>query len=517
MSLRQRLPVLGVIAVLLVSDTIGSTDTPQVQRRGPFTFAAVQQMAKERAATPFRKPSENLPPSLANLGYDEYRDIRYKREYALWRGQSLFEVQFFHRGSNFARRVNISEVHDGRVRQVGYDVRQFDFGPQKVPAKLPPETGFAGFRVHFPLHTPLYKDELIVFLGASYFRVLGRNQGYGLSARGLAVNTAAERGEEFPHFTDFWLVRPKPDERTLRVYALLDSESLTGAYQFDLRPGAVTQVEVTSEVYPRKTVDKLGIAPLTSMYLFGEDVSQRRFDDFRLEVHDSDGLLANTGSGEWLWRPLTNPRQLQVNRFMDTKPRGFGLVQRDRDFAHYQDNESRFQLRPSYWIEPVGDWGQGGVELVEIPSDEEIHDNIVAYWVPAVPVEPGKALRFSYVLSSFSDSPRWPPGARAIATRTGSAAGSGNKENTAGASRRVVIDFAGGELPGLDKSQPVKAEVVAKDATVDAVTVERLPESDIWRVAFRVTTKTKQPTDMRCYLTLYGDVLSETWTYLWTP
>jgi glucans biosynthesis protein len=276
---------------------------------------------------------------------------------------------------------------------------------------MPATLGFAGFRVHYPLQTPTYKDELIAFLGASYFRVLGRNTVYGLSARGLALDTASTSGEEFPYFTDFWLVKPaQPEQRTLTIYALLDGPSVAGAYQFVILPGTVTQVTVTSELFPRKRIAKLGVAPLTSMFLFGEDPAGHRFKDFRPEVHDSDGLLMQTGVGAWLWRPLMNPADLQVNRFMDQHPRGFGLSQRDRNFSHYLDSQSQFQRRPSYWVQPLGDWGKGGVELVEIPTDEEIHDNIVAYWVPSQPVERGKPLRFDYVLSAYMDSPLWPPG-----------------------------------------------------------------------------------------------------------
>jgi glucans biosynthesis protein len=480
-----------------------------------FGFATVERLARERAAQPYENRSPKLPPSLAKLTYDQYRDIRFRRNVALWHNQSLFEVQFFHRGFNFARRVDISEVYDGVAHPIQYNPAWFEFGRlTRVPAKLPHDLGFAGFRVHYPLQTPAYKDELIVFLGASYFRVLGRNQAYGLSARGLAINTASTSGEEFPWFTDFWLVRPpSPEQRTLTLYALLDSESVVGAYQFDVRPGSTTQVEVTSELFPRKNIEKLGVAALTSMYLYGEDPAGHRFDDFRPEVHDSDGLMAQTGGGEWLWRPLNNPHELHVNRFMDERPRGFGLIQRDRDFNHYQDNESRFEHRPSYWIQPLGDWGKGGVELVEIPTDEEIHDNVVAYWVPTAPVEAGKPLKFQYLLTAHSDSPQWPPGGKAIATRTGNAAVIGvAKEKDEG--RRMVIDFAGGDLDGLDRSQPVKAFVSANGGQVDTVTVERLPENGAWRVTFRVPpTRGKQPVDLRCYLTLYGEALTETWMY----
>jgi periplasmic glucans biosynthesis protein len=478
----------------------------------PFGYADVVKLAQERAAEPYEDRSPKLPTNLAHLTYEQYQDIRFRSHLALWRNQSLFEVQFFHRGFNFDRRVEISEVVNGVVHPVHYTPSWFDFGKLAALARhLPTHLGFAGFRVHYPLQTPTYKDELIVFLGASYFRVLGRNEVYGQSARGLAVNTASTKGEEFPWFTDFWLVRPAtPEQRTLTLYALLDSQSLAGAYQFDVLPGNITQVTVTSELFPRKKIAKLGVAPLTSMFLYGEDPSGHRFDDYRPQVHDSDGLQMQTGGGEWLWRPLLNPKVLQVNRFMDEHPRGFGLSQRDRSFSHYQDSESQFERRPSYWIQPLENWGKGGVELVEIPTDEEIHDNIVAYWVPSQPMD--KPVRFDYVLSAYLYSPGWPPGGRVIATRSGDFALNGNK--TADDARRMLIDYAGGDLEGLDGTQPVRASITASGGRADQISVQRLPETGTWRVAFRVVpADPKEPVDLRCYLTLYGEALTETWTY----
>ena len=488
------------------------------QPRPPFNFATVQRIAQDRAAHPYRIRSPKLPQNLQKLNYDQFRDIRFHRASALWFEHALFEVQFFHRGFNFDRRVNVNEVSaDGVVRAISYNPAMFEFGKLVPEMKLPADLGFAGFRIHYPLNSPAYKDEVMVFLGASYFRVLGRNQLYGLSARGLAVNTASPNGEEFPYFTDFWLVKPDAKQRTLTVYALLDSPSVSGAYQFELRPGTTTQVQVTGELYPRRAVEKIGIAPLTSMFLYGENgTSGRHFDDFRPEVHDSDGLMTQTGGGEWIWRPLTNPKALRVNRFMDQRPHGFALAQRDRDFGHYQDNESRFELRPSYWVEPLGDWGKGGVELVEIPTDEEIHDNIVAYWVPDAPVQPKKPISFSYLLSAYMRAPIWPPGGRAIATRFGAAAATGNAAPAG--TRRVVVDFAGGDLDVLNSAQPVQAEVTANNGQLDAVTVEHLPESGVWRAAMRLKPGSgDKPVELRCYLTLYGEALTETWTYLLTP
>jgi len=481
----------------------------------PFTFETVQRLAQDRASKPYRERSSKLPDVLAKLGYDQYRDIRFRRSSALWYDHAMFEVQFFHRGFTYDHRVNIYELVGNQVRAVPYNPAMFEFGKLVPPVKLPAELGFAGFRVHYPLNTPAYKDEVLVFLGASYFRVLGRNQLYGLSARGLAINTANEGGEEFPYFTDFWLVRPEPEQRSLTIFAVLDSPSVTGAYQFELRPGSTTQVQVTGELYPRRAIEKIGIGALTSMFLHGEN-STRHFDDYRPEVHDSDGLQTQTGTGEWAWRPLVNPHTLRVNRFMDERPRGFGLVQRDREPTHYQDAESFFYLRPSYWIEPLGDWGKGGVELVEIPTDEEIHDNIVAYWVPEAPVQPKKAIPFSYLLYAYSHSNHWPPGGRVIGTRTGGILAGPNGQALPGV-RRMIVDFAGGDLDDLYAAQPVQAQITSNGGEVEDVTVQRLPQSATWRVAFKLKPGSEKPVDLRCYLTLYGEALTETWTYLWKP
>jgi periplasmic glucans biosynthesis protein len=478
-----------------------------------FDFADVRQLAQQRARREYRPPDDRLPRALADLTYDQYRDIRFRPESALWHGQTLFEVQFFHRGYRTRQRVNLFEVNGASVTPIAYNPQYFTFGHLKPPQESP-ALGYAGFRVHYPLQTPAYKDELIAFLGASSFRVLGRNQHYGASARGLAIDTAEPGGEEFPVFTDFWLVRPQPAERALTLYALLDSRSVAGAYQFQVRPGGVTQVEVHSVLYPRRAIARLGVAPLTSMFLYGED-GARRFDDYRPQVHDSDGYMTQTGPGQWIWRPLANPRELRVNVFMDDNPRGFGLMQRERDFAHYQDPESQFQARPSYWIEPLGNWGKGGVELVEIPSDEEIHDNIVAFWVPEPPVVAGRVMSFDYLLSAFSV--RLPPGGRVIATRTGNPALGDNHAHFGPGARRVLVDFAGGDLDGLAASQPVKAETAVDNGEIGAVTVQRLSPDGAWRVAFVATPRGKKPMDLRCFLTLRGEVLTETWVYQWTP
>jgi glucans biosynthesis protein len=526
LSIHRKQLVGAAFALLLLTSAIGQTartpparpppnQPPPQQPPPPFSFATVQRYAQQRAARPYHIRTTPLPRALATLNYDQYSQIQFRSSAALWHGQSMFEVQFFHRGFNFDRRVNVYEVLPSGVRAVAYSPSMFQFGQGVPRVELPANLGFAGLSVHYPLNMPGYKDEAIAFLGASYFRALGRNEGYGVSARGLAIDTAATAGEEFPYFTDFWVVRPAPDARTMTVYALLDSPSMAGAYEFDVRPGTITQVQVTADLYPRQAVDKLGIAPLTSMFLYGESSDGRPFDDWRPEVHNSDGLMMQTGTGEWLWRPLDDPAKLQVNRYMDENPKGFGLIQRDRNFADYEDPDSQFERRPSYWVQPLGDWGKGGIELVEIPSDEEIHDNIDAYWVPSAPVVPHTPVRFSYLMSAYlSSSGRWPPGGKVVGTRFGPVL---NGTAPISGMRLVLIDFSGGDLDSLLSSQPVHADVSADGGSVVHITVQRLPENGVWRVAIQVKPAGDVPVDLRCYLDLYGEALTETWTYQWTP
>jgi glucans biosynthesis protein len=490
-----------------------STDAPAVH---VFGFDDVRKLAQERVKHEYRPSADTLPETLANLSSDQYRDIRFRAASALWHGQSLFEVEFYHRGYHNRERVNLFEVNSAGVTALTYNPALYTFGALQKAPKAPANLGYAGFRLHYPLRSPAYKDELLSFLGASYFRVLGRNEHYGASVRGLAIDTGSQTGEEFPSFTDFWLVRPRAADRRLTIYALLDSKSVAGAFQFEVQPGAITLVEVHCTLFLRHPIAKLGVAPLTSMFLYGGDAAGRRFDDYRPEVHDSDGLMAQTGHGQWLWRPLANPRELRVNRFMDENPRGFGLIQRQRDAGQYGDLEAHYEARPSYWVQPLGNWGKGGVELVEIPSDEEIHDNIVAYWVPAEPAQVGKPVSFTYLLSAYLQNSQWPPGGHVVASRSGAPGAGENHTRFPPGARRIVAEFAGGDLDGLSASQPVKAEVTADSGHVEAATVQRT-DSGTWRASMVVTPRSKKPVDLHCFLTLYGEVLTETWVYQWSP
>ncbi|HEY2629974.1 MAG TPA: glucan biosynthesis protein G, partial [Usitatibacter sp.] len=386
-----------------------------------FGFDDVDRRAAQLAAKAFEEPKRgDLPKVLRELSYDQYRDIRFRNQRSLWRAENLpFEVAFFHRGGQFDEGVKISEIVDGQLqRPLAFNTDDFDYGNNPIDRSGIGNIGFAGFRVHFNINTPKYKDEVLVFLGASYFRALGKDQRYGLSARGLALDTALSSGEEFPRFVEFWLERPEPFARELVIYALLDSRSVAGAYRFTLRPGTDTVVGVKARLYARRSVTKPGIAPLTSMYLFGEN-DRAPSEDYRPEVHDSDGLSVQSGTGEWLWRPLVNPKRLQLSSFELTSPLGFGLMQRDRTFQSYEDLEARYDLRPSAWIKPTKPFGAGRVELVLIPSPFETNDNVVSFWVPGDPLQPGKPATFEYDILWQKNSEAKPCTAWVTQTRRG--------------------------------------------------------------------------------------------------
>ncbi|HYF41721.1 MAG TPA: glucan biosynthesis protein G [Ramlibacter sp.] len=489
-----------------------------------FDFETLAQLARERALAPAEAAPSDLPPALAALDYDGLRDIRFRPDHALWRDRGLpFEAMFFHRGRYHPQPVRIHELGtQGQVRPVRYENTSFDYGRNPVDGRGWGDLGFAGFRVHYPLNSPDYKDELVVFLGASYFRALGAGQQYGLSARGLAIDTAgAEQPEEFPRFSEFWLQQPEPGARELTVYALLESARATGAYRFVVRPGTQTRMEVRSRVFLRASagqpVKTLGIAPLTSMYLAGEN--QPRSGDFRPEVHDSDGLMIASASGEWLWRPLQNPAQPLVNSFSLEGLRGFGLMQRDRAFASYEDSEARYERRPSAWVRPIGDWGPGRVELVQLPTPDETHDNIVAYWVPGRLPPAGEPLEFAYELSWQGDEQQRPPGAWATQSRRG--LGYFRQEHAALLAGQVqyVVDFTGPSLQALPPQAPVRAVATADaNGRIEQQLAYFNPATASWRMTLRVSrVDPARPVELRAFLQHGNDILTETWTNIILP
>lgn len=475
-------------------------------------FNAVIARAAALATRPHVESRAGLPPWIASLDYDAWRKIRFRPERALL-GDSRFRMQLFHPGFLFREPVAIRLVEDGEVRPVDFDPELFryDAPPGEEAGKA---AGFSGFRLHYPLNFAGVMDELIAFQGASYFRFLGSGQRYGISARGLAIDTASPSGEEFPAFREFWIERPAPDAEEIVVLALLDSPSVAGAWRFRVRPGDTTRLRVDSSIFPRREIAKLGIAPLTGMFLHGEQ-NLARGDDFRPEVHDCDGLMVHNGAGEWLWRPLANRRTLGVFSFVDRNPRGFGLLQRDHRFTSYQDLEARYHQRPGYWVTPVGNWGPGRVELVEIPTPDETNDNIVAYWVPERAVVAGERLDFSCEIAALDAGMTPHPLARAIETFITDPRVPGSDDTPPEGMRRFLLDWAGERLGyELATGATIDCRLSARGGSIEKVSEQRNPETGGLRLVFDARVEAGAAADLRAELRGGdGQPLSEVWLY----
>jgi glucans biosynthesis protein len=479
-----------------------------------FDFDDVAQRARALAAKPYAKPPAKLPKELMSLGYDQYRDIRFRNDRFHWRGgKAPFELAFFHSGFYFDQPVRINEVSAEGVREIRFNPDDFNYGANKIDPQKIRDAGFAGFRVHYPMNTPKYKDEVVVFLGASYFRALGKDQRYGASARGLAIDTALASGEEFPRFVEFWIHRPAPGAKELVIHALLDSKSVAAAYRFVVRPGTETVMDVRAQLHLRENVAKLGIAPLTSMFHFGE--SQRApTPDYRPEVHDSDGLSVHTGTGEWVWRPLANPKRLLVTSFATTNPEGFGLMQRDRAFPSYEDLEARYEMRPSVWIAPRGKWGAGRIELVQIPTPDETNDNIVAFWVPASPPAVRQPWDLEYRVHWQKEQETRPQLSWVAQTRRGAGYLRSPDKNIA-----FMIDFEGPALKKMPADAKLEGAFTADgNAKILESIAFRNEATGGWRVALKLRrADDKKPVELRGFLRNGTETISETWSYLLPP
>jgi glucans biosynthesis protein len=482
----------------------------------PFGYEEVVRRARELSAVPFEAPPTQLPAPLNRLSFDDYRDIRFRPDKALLgSGNGPFRMQLFHLGFLYQRPVTVNVIREGLPAPVPYQRELFDYGRNSIERPLPVNLGFAGFRLHYPLNDPKVLDELITFLGASYFRFLGAGQKYGLSARGLAINVEEGEAEEFPHFREFWIEMPKPDSERAIVYALLDSPSVAGAYRFEIYPSKETTLDVTATLFPRQTITNVGLAPLTSMFFEGEN-DRKPTDDFRLELHDSDGLLIHSGAGEWIWRPLRNPSRKAISSFSDNNPRGFGLMQRDRVFENYQDIEAFYHQRPGYWVEPVGEWGEGWVDLVELPTSDETHDNIVAYWQPTRPYEAGQEITITYRLRAAASVNGMHPGGKAINTFQTPPRASGSNTPSDPTHRRFIIDFGGGNLPYY-LGAPEQVQLVPSTSAGQITHTFLIPNEHIdgFRAAIDVKLEPGQSTDLRAFLRAGNRTLTETWTYPW--
>lgn len=483
-----------------------------------FSFEGLVERAQQMAQQDFQERSVVAPEVIEQIDYDAHGRLRFRPGCAPHaEGPGRYPVTFFHLGQFFPRPVRMHLLRKGQAREVFYRSSDFEM-PEDSPAReLPQDAGFAGFRFQEQNGRADWRtQDWLAFLGASYFRAIGELGQYGLSARGLAVDVAASDAEEFPEFVAFWIESPQDPAEPAVIYALLDGPSVTGAYRFLCWRKEHVEMEVSARLFMRREVERLGIAPLTSMFWYSE-YGMRYREDWRPEVHDSDGLQLWTGKGERIWRPLNNPTQVQVAAFADASPRGFGLMQRDRNREHYLDGV-RYQDRPSLWVEPLGDWGTGAVQLVEIPTDDEIHDNIVAFWVPGEAPQAGDALSFDYRLYWAANEP-FPARAlaRCVATRMGRGgqAGLPRPEEVT----KFVVEFAGGGLPDLPLDAKVEVEVEASRGELSYIYAERVPGTERWRAHFDLDLSEEAPdaVELRLYLRNEDQTLTETWLYQFLP
>ncbi len=464
-------------------------------------IARARKMAKSDYVAPPKIPQEWI-----DLTYDQYRNINFHRDSALWKDSDRpFELEFFPPGLYFPTAIKVSVVDGDKAYPVAFSKEVFRMGNLVPDLPMDDTLGYAGFRIRAAINAPDRMDEFMVFQGASYFRGVARNQAYGLSGRGLALRTGDPEGEEFPEFHEFWIEGGEAGDKMIKVHALLDSPSVSGVYTFKITPGETTEMDVEASLFPRVDLDHVGLGAGTSMFLF-DQTNRNKFDDFRPAVHDSDGLLIENGAGETIWRQLANPVNLQISSFVDTNPRGFGLMQRPRDLADYDDLEANYHRRPGLWVVPGEDWGQGAVTLVEIPADREIYDNIVAYWRPREAMPAGSEHKFTYRLMWCDRAPTDMALARVVNTSMGARFGGG---------RIVHVDFTPEDAFPDDLSE-VTVHVSSNGAPVSKGGLQRNPATDGIQLAFSFDPGERSLVELRSQLLLAGKPISEVWLYRWT-
>ena len=479
----------------------------------------VVKRAREVAAKSYKAPPQ-VPRFLRELSYNDYQNIRFNPEKSLWQeGGSNFQVMLVPPGLYYTQTVKINTVDAQGAKLLPFQEELFDFDDAELAKRMPRDLGYAGFKLTFPLVEPSVQNQFLVFAGASYFRGVGAENAWGISARGVAIDTGLPSGEEFPSFVEFWLVRPASTADDMVVYGLLDGPSMSGAYQFTVMPGNQLRIKVKATLFPRKNIHLLGMAPLTSMFYYGENTS-RPHGEWRAQVHDSDGLLIQNGStNEWLWRPLINPKNLEMDYFATEDVHGFGLLQRDNLFTDFQDLGAHYQSRPSTWVEPQGDWGKGTVVLVQLPTPLETNDNIVAFWTPEKPVVAKEPMMLSYVLNFGNAKLAHEPMGQTINTFVGDGniIGGGKEKG----SYRIIVDFAGGVLDKVSPEALVNGVVSAQeDGEILEQYVEYNTSTKSWRLSILARPAKDNPLMMRAFLTYKESTqkeedktLTETWTY----
>ena len=471
-----------------------------------FDANLVVEFARQLARRPFMAPAADLPDSLRNLSFEQYQSVRMRRKDRVWEGEGRgFVIEPLLRGFVYQNRVTLYIVEDGTIRRLTYDPSRFDFGSLQPPTEA--GLDFSGFKVLFRDRGADATREIAGFQGASFFRGLAKGQVAGVLARGLTLRPAEASGEEIPLFRAFWIERPSSLSDEIVAHALLDSDNVCGAYRFTIRPRDETIIDVEGTIFARNTLDHVGYAGAAGMFLFGP-ASHRIDDDVRPAAHDADGLQLHTGSDQWIWRPLTNPEALQISVFVDQNPKGFGLLQRQRDFASFQDEEKAFERRPSLWVEPIGDWGQGAVQLLEIPSNNETNANILTYWRPKASIPANSQANFAFRQYWAFEPPDRPGNATVAMTRTG--------RGTSGTRRRFLVDFTSRKFTNMAAIAEITADAsAAKGKILDLRLIPHI-DRNVLRVSFELDPGGETLCELRLALMESGKPVSETWLYRWT-
>ena len=503
-SIANSLLILGVALTVTVARAANppAPDTPAAGY--PFTFDTLLADAKRLAAAPYTPQHNRLPAGLDKLSPEQYRSIRFNPDAGIWREEQLpFRIELLRASYAMQTVVTVSTVENGEAHDILATPAMFEMG-SALPAQLGKVSlPLSGFRIRSRINSNKIWDEFLVFQGASYFRAVAKNLLYGLSARGLAINTAEPSGEEFPLFTHFWIERPGAHASSIVIYALLESASTTGAYRITVQPDVETLTDVDLTLFPRTEMRVAGIAPLTSMFLFDE-TNRGRLDDYRPEVHDSDGLQISAASGEQIFRPLANPIKLQVSSFTTQQPKGFGLVQRSRQQGDFQDFDAQYERRPSAWIEPQGDWGPGAVELVEIPSGRESNDNIVTFWRPLQPLAPGHPAHYAYRIIWCAEPPLPKSLGKTVASRSGA--------SLDGKRRVFLLDFVGAG----EKVDGLRLDLSASAGRVSSATLMSNSALHGLRASFEIDPRDAELIELRLRIMRGDRPVTETWLYRWT-
>lgn len=468
------------------------------------SFEQLQAAASSLAKREYT-PQPELPADLKNINYDLFRQIGFIDGKECWRnGQSPFRIGFYHKGYVAVDDVTIRFIENDKSVLVPFSKKYFHYLNSASTWNIPDDVGFAGFRVQGRFPDEKEFSEIFSFVGASYFRARASNTVLGTSARGLAINCGLPEPEEFPVFREYWIVKPKPDDRSLRAFALMDSPSVVGAYDFRMIPKTGgTDIEIHQTLYFRQVPKKVGIAPLSSMWLWGDALPGPK-EDHRPEVHDADGLQIRTADGKWFWRSLGQQNYPSLIHLRHQKVQGFGLIQRDIDAKHYDDDEAHYHRRPSVWIEPLSEWGPGAVELLELPAPHEGIDNIAAWWVPDQPVSVGVPLDLSYRVSFFLGDQPDHKIAKAVAHRVSRP----DKETIL-----VEIDFSGPDLALIKDSAPPVPQVVSVRGEVPKIHCKK-SSNDQWTAILEVKPTGEGPVELAVLLKSGEQELTEKWAYL---